>query len=165
MLAALFFFQAGNIYAYDKEELFKIVALYEKKYNIPARLLWSIAQVESGIKPFALNVAGKTIIASNKEEAVRVAEYYLGQGINNIDVGLLQINLIYHKKNFADLSDCFDIDSNIRYGASYLRKLYDKHGSWQAAVRYYHSKQVAHHLPYGKKILLAWINNEKPANN
>ena len=41
--------------------------------------------------------------------------------------------------------------------ASLISGLYKDHGSWQAAVRHYHSYEPKFYMKYSKKIALAWL--------
>ena len=123
-----------SCFAQDLDEL---IDKTEQNYSIPSGLLKSIASVESGNKPYALNVSGKTIIASSKEEAARIVRLYQDEGITNIDLGLAQINLYWHGKHFSGL--------------------YKKHGSWNKAVRHYHSANPQYHIKYSSKVLISWL--------
>ncbi len=83
----------------------------------------------------------------------------LDKGVTNIDIGLLQINWRFHGKHFKNISEILDTKNNIDYAASFLRKLYNIHGSWREAVRYYHSARPEHHRKYSRKIITTWLNS------
>ena len=87
-------------------------------------------------------------------------QFYLDKGVTNIDIGLLQINWHFHGKNFADVSELLDINKNLDYAASFLRKLYKTHESWQKAVQHYHSAKPERHRKYSRKVLVAWITEQ-----
>ena len=55
-----------------------------------------------------------------------------------------------------------DVTGNVRYAASLIHGLYKTHGTWQAAVRHYHSNELKFHKPYSKKIALAWLKEKNP---
>jgi hypothetical protein len=143
-----------SCFAQDLDEL---IDKTEQNYSIPSGLLKSIASVESGNKPYALNISGKTIFASSKEEAVKIVRLYQDEGVTNIDLGLAQINLHWHGKHFSSISEMLEPKSNLEYAAKFLNELYRKHGSWNKAVRHYHSANPEYHRKYSKKILLAWL--------
>ena len=145
-----------SCYAQDLDEL---IDKTEQNYSIPSGLLKSIASVESGNKPYALNVSGKTIIASSKEEAARIVRLYQDEGITNIDLGLAQINLYWHGKNFSSISEMLEPKHNLEYAAKFLTGLYKKHGSWNKAVRHYHSANPQYHIKYSRKVLISWLGN------
>ena len=143
-----------SCYAQDLDEL---IDKTEQNYSIPSGLLKSIASVESGNKPYALNVSGKTIIASSKEEAARIVRLYQDVGITNIDLGLAQINLYWHGKHFSSISEMLEPKHNLEYAAKFLSGLYKKHGSWNKAVRHYHSANPQYHIKYSRKVLISWL--------
>ena len=139
------------------EDLAELIDKTEQDYAIPSGLLKSIASVESGNKPYALNVSGKTIIASSKEEAARIVKLYQDVGITNIDLGLAQINLYWHGKHFSSISEMLEPKHNLEYAAKFLTGLYKKHGSWNKAVRHYHSANPQYHIKYSRKVLISWL--------
>ena len=135
---------------------------YGKIYNLPNKLLTSIALVESGIKksefkswPWTLNVSGKSMYFDNKSETIE----YLKSNIDlkkSIDVGCMQINTKYHLKNFKDLSHLVEPEENVKYAAIYLLKLYKKYKSWNEAVSRYHSSIPKRKRKYLKKVHTYW---------
>jgi len=131
----------------------------EQNYSIPSGLLKSIASVESGNKPYALNISGKTIFASSKEEAVKIVRLYQDEGVTNIDLGLAQINLHWHGKHFSSISEMLEPKHNLEYAAKFLTGLYKKHGSWNKAVRHYHSANPQYHIKYSRKVLISWLGS------
>ena len=150
-------FFAGNI-----DEL---IDKTESYYAIPSGLLKSIARVESGNKPYALNIAGRPIIVNSKEEAASIVRFYQNAGITNIDLGIAQINLRWHGKHFSSISEMLEPKSNLEYAAKLLNELYLKHGSWCKAVRHYHSANPDYHRKYSRKVLIAWFKGDDILNN
>ena len=138
-------------------QLSKLVTTYEKKHNIPNKLLWSIAKIESGANQFALNIEGRPYNLGSRKEAMEILKSHLDKGIRNIDIGLMQINFHYHGEKFACISEMLDTENNIAYAASFLKGLYKKHGSWQEAVRHYHSTKPEYYRKYSRKVLLSWL--------
>jgi soluble lytic murein transglycosylase-like protein len=139
------------------EDLVQLIDKTEQEYAIPSGLLNAIATVESGNKPYALNISGKSIFASSKEEAAKIVRFYQDEGITNIDLGLAQINLHWHGENFKSIEEMLEPKHNIEYAAKFLTGLYKKHGSWNKAVRYYHSAKPEYHRKYSRKILISWL--------
>lgn len=137
----------------------------ESYYAIPSGLLKSIARVESGNKPYALNIAGRPIIVNSKEEAASIVRFYQNAGITNIDLGIAQINLRWHGKHFSSISEMLEPKSNLEYAAKLLNELYRKHGSWCKAVRHYHSANPDYHKKYSRKVLIAWLHGDDVFNN
>lgn len=140
-------------------EIPQLISEAEKKYNIPHGLLSAIAQVESDGQPHALNISGKTIVANSKSEAVETISNYLKKGITNIDIGVMQINWHYHRNQFGNLEEMLDSSNNIEYAAKLLTSLYQKYGTWQKAVRYYHSAKDNYHRKYSRAVLISWMKN------
>ena len=140
-----------------KNELKRLIAEQEKRNNIPSGLLLAIATVESGSKPYALNIQGKPIIARNKREAVALIHGALAEGITNIDIGVMQLNIRWHRENFGSIEEMLEPKQNIEYAASFLLTLYKKYGDWHKAVRFYHSSTAEYYRKYSRKITLAWI--------
>ena len=75
----------------------------------------------------------------SKAAAIAEVERLRAQGVTNIDVGCMQINLYHHPKAFDSLEQAFDPDRNIAYAIGFLRELRDRWGSWTRAVGNYHS--------------------------
>jgi hypothetical protein len=46
-----------------------------------------------------------------------------------------------------------DPKANVAYAAKMLKALYDKHGSWEKAVKMYHTKKAKYHARYYKKVM------------
>lgn len=140
-----------------KNELKRLIAVQEEQNNIPSGLLLAIAMVESGSEPYALNIQGKSVIGRNKTEAANLIHEALAKGITNIDVGIMQLNIKWHRENFGSIEEMLEPKKNIEYAASFLLTLYKKYGDWHKAVRFYHSSTAEYHRKYSRKITLAWI--------
>ena len=121
-----------------KNEIRQLIAVQEQQNNIPSGLLLAIATVESGSEPYALNIQGKSLIGSNKREAAALIHEALAEGITNIDVGVMQLNVKWHRENFGSIEEMLEPKKNIEYAASFLLTLYKKYGDWHKAVRLYH---------------------------
>ena len=72
-------------------------------------------------------------------EAVEAVKELQRRGTRNIDVGCMQINLLYHSDAFDSIESAFEPSINVAYGAKYLSALHNETGSWFTAVRRYHS--------------------------
>lgn len=138
--------------------MLQLIQKIEAEHKIPSGLLIAIANVESGLKPYAIGVSGKSVKANSKEEAKQIIKAYLAKGITNIDIGIMQINWRWHSKEFVqNLDDMLNPSQNIMYAAQLLKSLHVKHQSWQKAVRYYHSVKDEHHRRYSKAVLVSWL--------
>jgi hypothetical protein len=141
------------------DTIVELINKTEAKYAIPSGLLSAISSVESGKKPYALNISGKTIFANSKEEAVKIIRLYQDSGITNIDLGLAQINLHWHGEHFSSISEMLEPKHNLEYAAKFLSKLYQRHGTWNKAVRHYHSANPQYHIKYSRKVLISWLGS------
>lgn len=136
---------------------------YNSSYKLPKKLLTSISLVESGIKrnnklsswPWTLNVNGKSMYFDNKEDTIEHLKKSLKMN-KNIDIGCMQINYKYHGKNFKTLEDMINPNKNVRYAASFLRKLFKKHKSWNEAISRYHSSKPKRKKRYLVKVQSFW---------
>tara|TARA_B100000073_G_scaffold330693_1_gene319382 strand:+ start:52 stop:672 length:621 start_codon:yes stop_codon:yes gene_type:complete len=135
---------------------------YGKQFNIPDKLLTSISLVESGIKknnnfvswPWTLNVAGKSMFFDNKDDALGfLKKNYKNK---NIDVGCMQISLKYHINEFDSLENILDPDTNVKYAAKFLRKLFVKHKRWNEAISRYHSSVPKRKTQYLNRVKNYW---------
>ena len=91
-----------------KNELKALITEQEELHKIPSGLLLAIATVESGSKPYALNIQGKSVIGRNKREAVALIHEALANGITNIDVGVMQLNVRWHRENFGSIEEMLE---------------------------------------------------------
>lgn len=146
-----------NFSAWGYREIFQ---KYEKLYSLPPNLLEAIALVESGLSgdkglnfwPWTISANGKGYYCQTKQQAINLVQNLHYQGIQNIDVGCMQINIKYHSKAFKNLDDAFNPELNISFAASYLKKLYTLHQSWDRAIGYYHSTNPSFYNLYLNKI-------------
>lgn len=132
----------------------------EEKHQIQKYLLTSISTVETGkwnktaqqkmAWPWTINVRGKGHYYKTKEAAVAAAKALRKRGINNFDVGCMQINMRFHGKEFASLEDAFDPEKNVEYAARFLKRLYDRRQDWMKAATDYHSRRPAKAQAYKK---------------
>ena len=58
-----------------------------------------------------------------------------------------------------------DPASNIAYAASFLTDLYYAHGSWNEAIRHYHSSDRRKNDPYLKRVLATWTEHHPNAQD
>lgn len=159
-------FILGNTGAYATDitssngyRLKKYIASVEQKNRIPRGLLSAIVDVESDFNPYAVNIEGKSIIASNKSEAIKTIRNALNSGVTNIDIGIAQINYRWHKDNFKNIEEMINPATNIEYAAKLLSSLFKQHGTWHKAIRHYHSANPDHYKRYSRKVVIAWLGN------
>lgn len=149
------------------------VARAEANAGIPKGLLGAIAAVESGRwdRERRSNVAWPWTVTSgpngqffaSKGEAIAEVRRMKAQGVRNIDVGCMQVNLHHHADAFDSLDDAFDPAANVAYAARFLRALYDAHQDWMTAASHYHSATPELGARYRVKVLAAWTGLSEEA--
>ncbi len=124
------------------------ISMVERGAGMPAYLMAAIARVESGRPdgqggvhpwPWTINVEGTGYIYESKAEAIAAVRAFQAKGARSIDVGCMQVNLMYHPRAFASLDDAFDPTANAAYAARYLKDLYGQSKDWVKATALYHS--------------------------
>ena len=106
--------------------------------------------------PWTINVAGAGHFFGSKDEAVAAVQAAQAAGVQSIDVGCMQINLLHHPNAFANLEEAFDPASNVRYAATFLVSLYHQTETWGAAVAGYHSLTPDIGAEYGQRVAAIW---------
>lgn len=137
----------------------------ERAARLPPALLSAIARTESGrvlpngkvvAWPWTINVAGTGYYYDNAEQAAAAVEAFHTSGIQSIDVGCMQVNLMHHPGAFASLQQAFDPAANVRYAGQFLGRLQAELGTWPAAVGAYHSRTPDLADEYGRRVMQAW---------
>lgn len=138
----------------------------EKREGIPANLLAAIALTESGrfdqetkenfAWPWTVTAQGKGRYFATEAEARAEVEILLSQGVRNIDVGCMQINMHYHWDAFQTLDHAFDPAANAAYAAKFLKSKFKDSRNWLTAAGQYHSHTPENFRPYRIKVLSYW---------
>ena len=97
---------------------------------------------------------------ATKADAIAAVEELQAKGVQSIDVGCLQVNLMHHPHAFPSLDAAFDPATNAAYGARFLRALFRMTGNWTVAAADYHSQTAALGLPYARQVMFAWGHPE-----
>jgi hypothetical protein len=149
------------------------VAAAERAGGIPGQLLAAISRVEAGRRdpatgavhpwPWTVNAEGQGYFYDTKAEAVAAVRAMQARGIQSIDVGCGQINLMHHPDAFASLELAFDPPTNAAYAARFLKELFVQTGDWNKAVAMYHSATPELGADYQQKVLAAWPEEQKVA--
>lgn len=94
---------------------------------------WTVASSHRGINT--------SKYFKNKGDAVSYIRSLMRLGIQNIDIGLCQVNWYWHGENFSSVEDLINPENNLLYAAKYLTHHYRKQGveSWSQAIGLYHS--------------------------
>jgi hypothetical protein len=110
--------------------------------------------------PWTVMAHGKGRFYPSKAAAIAAVRRLQADGLKNIDVGCMQVNLKYHPKAFDSLEDAFDPAINARYASGLFAKLREANKSLIRAVARYHSTTRARNRPYTKKVVRLW-NQER----
>ncbi len=133
----------------------------ERAAGIPTQLMAAIARVESGRRdaqgvmqpwPWTINAEGVGSTYNSKAEAIAAVQALQASGVRSIDVGCMQVNLMFHPDAFASLDQAFDPAANARYAAGFLGRLYGQTGDWTKATAAYHSATPELGEPYQRKV-------------
>ena len=122
----------------------------EGRHGTAPGLLGAIARAESGRPvpplpglqpwPWAVNADGAAYYFDSKAVAVAWVRLALARGVQQVDVGCMQINLQSHPGAFGSLEEAFEPASNADYAARYLTELREEAaGNWYVATGWYHS--------------------------
>ncbi len=138
--------------------------------RLPPRLLAAISVTETGrvdpahgrIRPWpwTINAEGEGQFFDTKEDAVQAVKALQARGVQSIDVGCLQVNLMYHPDAFASLDQAFDPRINANYAARFLNSLYADARNWGTAIAAYHSETPALGDAYRVLVMARWQDGD-----
>jgi soluble lytic murein transglycosylase-like protein len=142
----------------------------ERLMGLPRMLLHAVSLAESGrwnakaqantAWPWTVYAEGRGRYYPSREAAMAEIEALRARGVKNIDVGCMQVNLIYHGDNFDSVAQALDPVHNVAYAARHLKNLRIARRSWAAAVTHYHSGTPEHGRPYWRRVFALW-NEER----
>jgi len=144
------------------------IRVAERLHGIPTNLLAAISLVESGRPddggalvawPWTINAAGEGRFFATKAQAMAEVARLRAAGVRSIDVGCMQVNLLYHPDAFASLEDAFEPASNVAYAAQFLKNLYEAAGHWLTAAVHYHSQSPAPGAEYRQRLARFWSDD------
>jgi soluble lytic murein transglycosylase-like protein len=133
----------------------------ERRAAIPTQLMAAIGRIESGRRdaqgvihpwPWTINVEGDGHIYESKPAAIAAVRAFQAAGARSIDVGCMQVNLLFHPDAFASLDEAFDPAANARYAARFLNALFDQTHDWTRATALYHSATPVLGTDYQRKV-------------
>ncbi|NQW10822.1 MAG: murein transglycosylase [Alphaproteobacteria bacterium] len=143
----------------------------ERRYQLAPHLLGAVSLTETGrwsvdhraslAWPWTVMAEGKGRYLPSKNVAIAEVKRLQARGIENIDVGCLQINLRYHADAFDDLDAAFDPATNADYAAAFLAELKGNGGAWKDAVALYHSRDEARGSAYRQKVFDIWYGQRR----
>ncbi len=138
--------------------------------RLPPRLLGAISLTETGrvdpatgrIRPWpwTINAEGEGQFFDTAQAAIAAVKALQARGVRSIDVGCLQVNLMYHPDAFASLEDAFDPRANATYASHFLNALYAASKDWAAAIAAYHSETPELGDAYRVLVMARWQNGD-----
>ena len=138
----------------------------ERAERLPERMMGAIALVETGRAdptsgaarpwPWTINAEGQGFFFASKQQAIDAVRGLQARGVRSIDVGCMQVNLMFHPNAFASLDQAFDPDANARYAARFLTALHGENRDWPAAIAAYHSETPALGAAYRQLVMARW---------
>jgi hypothetical protein len=162
MLAILAPARAANV---DAFACHRAASVAEASERVPSGLLGAIGDVESrrtdttGMRapwPWTIHADGVGRFFATVDEAVAAVRLLLAAGVQSIDIGCFQINLLQHPYAFPDLASGFDPLINALAAAHFLASLRTELGAWEPAVAAYHSRRDEFGGPYRDEVLAVW---------
>jgi len=144
------------------------VAAAATQAGVPVPLALAIAQVESGRRgpdgsvapwPWSINVEGTDHVYPTKAAAIAGVQSFRAAGARSIDVGCMQVNLMYHPDAFATLDDGFDPGRNAAYAMRFLLELRGQTADWPQAAARYHSATPELGASYLRKVEAAMADD------
>ena len=119
------------------------MALAARRHGVPLGVLYAVGLSETGRKgslnPYALNVDGRTVLATDLRNAMSRFSEAKGKGAKLVDLGCMQINHRYHGDKFSSVEAMFDPARNVDYAARFLKELRTREGNWTMAVARYNA--------------------------
>jgi hypothetical protein len=145
----------------------------ERGSGLPPGLLLAIALVETGRGdprsgrfepwPWSWNAEGEGHVEPTREAAVAAVSGLLARGRRSVDIGCMQVNLLYHPEAFRSVAEGFDPATNTRYAVRFLQELRARTGNWADSIAQYHSGDPERGAGYQRRVVLArlgaaWAN-------
>ena len=128
-----------------------VPALPVQGEDTPPALLDAIGIQESGMKPLAVNVAGKDYYPATSAEAVKIIQEAQAAG-KSFDVGMYQINSWWMERYGISPESLLDPTINRQWGMFILSREIARHGLNWKAVGKYHSPDMERGRRYAWKI-------------
>jgi hypothetical protein len=124
------------------------------EFNLPKPLALAIARVESGLKPWTLNIEGRSFWFDSKEEALEKAGEAWEAG-RSFDLGLMQVNSQWLRRYGITPEAALDPPANIYFGLWILKREINRHGDLRAAIGAYHSPKPERAGHYADLVMAA----------
>lgn len=151
MMKAIVVLVAALVASSAKADLQDLWVLGERISGMPSKVLYSMALTESGMTvkgvrqpyPWTLNINStppKSLRFQSRQEAEAQLKELVGNGITNIDIGLMQVNLKYHGHSVKSPSDLLDPKINVMVASLFIRELLAETQDIGKSIANYHSR-------------------------
>ena len=148
------------------------IAAAERAARTAEGLLAAIGVVESGRTdprtgtrrpwPWTVTAEGIGTYYPTKAEAIAAVQAFQARGVQSVDVGCMQVNLLHHPAAFRSLDAAFEPAANAAYAARFLNQLHARTRDWPAAAAAYHSLNPQFGAQYAKLIAAVWAGAPVP---
>jgi len=106
-------------------------------WKVPVKLALAIARHESGMNPWAVNVAGQSYMFRTRNDALQMVDLAWRRG-ESFDVGLMQVNSYWMRRFGLDPHLVLEPEKNIILGVWILSKEIERFGlTWRAVASYH----------------------------
>lgn len=120
--------------------------------DVPLDVLRAISITETGRAsggklqpwPWTVNMEGTGKWFDSMTSALAYVDTHFQSGARSFDIGCFQINYRWHGQAFESITAMFDPETNARYAAGFLSRLYAELGDWSLAAGAYHSRTPAY---------------------
>lgn len=123
----------------SREALYKYMQTVGEQYQVPPLLLLAIAEQESRLFPWAVNIAGKAYYPQTKILALELLQE---AGTVSFDIGIMQINKQWLEKFGLSVDHVIEPHINIIVAAYILNENFIAHGPTWKALAAYHTGRV-----------------------
>lgn len=127
-------------------------------WGTPKSLAIAIAKVESGIRPWAVNIAGNSLYYNNKEEVLAAARRAKKEN-KAFDLGVMQVSSYWLNRLNLRAEDVLEPRLNILLGNWILAQEIKRFGLNWKAIGSYHTplhRNPARARAYADRVLEAW---------
>ncbi|WP_298150746.1 transglycosylase SLT domain-containing protein [Flavobacterium sp.] len=123
----------------SKDAVFALIINHAPKAKAMAAIAMNESQYGGYPWPWTLNIQGKSYYFKTREEAYQRLRKSVADGIQQIDIGICQVNWKYNGARFQNLWEALDPSKNIEVSNQILTELYERHRSWSKAIACYHN--------------------------
>ncbi len=172
--AVLAFHRAAAAPEPDRAACATAIEAAERTAGTAPGLLAAISVVESGRPdprtgarrpwPWTINAEGVGTYFPSKAAAIAAVQALQTRGVQSVDVGCMQVNLMHHPQAFRSLEDAFDPRINAAYAARFLNSLHARTAGWPAAAAAYHSFTPERGAQYARLIAAVWSGAPVPVS-